>query len=48
VQVGMSELSKDAEHGGILRLDQDEVRSHYAIVQLPDNAEPEYFQVTLL
>jgi len=48
VQVGMSELSKDAKHGGILRLDQDEVRSHYAIVQLPDNAEPEYFQVILL
>ena len=48
VQVGMSELSKDAEHGGILRLDQDEVRSHYAIVQLPDKAEPEYFQVILL
>ena len=47
VQVGMSELSKDAEHGGILRLDQDEVRSHYAIVKLPDNAEPEYFQVIL-
>jgi len=48
VQVGMSELNKDAEHGGILRLDQDEVRSHYAIVQLPDNAEPAYFQVILL
>ena len=47
VQVGMSELSKDSEHGGILRLDQDEVRSHYAIVKLPDNAEPEYFQVIL-
>ncbi|MEZ0121853.1 MAG: hypothetical protein AB9Q22_01640 [Candidatus Reddybacter sp.] len=48
VQVGMSELSNKIEQGGITRLDQDEVRSHYAIVQLPDKAEPEYFQVILL
>lgn len=48
VQVGMSELSNRAEQGGITRLDQDEVRTHYAIVQLADDAEPEYFQVILL
>ncbi len=48
VQVGMSELRKDTEHGGIIRLDQDEVRAHYSVVQLPDNAEPEYFQVIFL
>lgn len=48
VQVGMSELSNRAEQGGITRLDQDEVRTHYAVVQLADDAEPEYFQVILL
>jgi len=47
VQVGMSELSSKAEQGGIIRLDQDEVRTHYAVVQLADDAEPEYFQVIL-
>ena len=48
VQVGMSELSNKIEHGSITRLDQDEVRAHYAVVQLADKAEPEYFQVILL
>ena len=48
VQVGMSELSNKIEHGSITRLDQDEVRAHYAVVQLADNAEPEYFQIILL
>jgi len=48
VQVGMSELSNKAKQGLITRLDQDEVRTHYAIVQLADKAEPEYFQVILL
>ena len=48
VQVGMSELNSKAEFGTVLRLDQDEVRSHYAVVQLPGDAEPEYFQVLLL
>ena len=48
IQVGMSELSNKIEYGGITRLDQDEVRTHYAVVQLADKAEPEYFQVILL
>jgi len=48
VQVGMSELSNKVEQGGITRLDRDEVRSHYAVVQLAEKAEPEYFQVILL
>ena len=48
VQVGMSTLSQKTEQGSITRLDQDEVRTHYAVVQLPDNSEPEYFQVILL
>jgi hypothetical protein len=48
IQVGMSELSNKSEHGGITRLDQDEVRTHYAVVQLAEDAEPEYFQVILL
>jgi len=48
IQVGISELSNKIEHGGITRLDQDEVRTHYAAVQLADKAEPEYFQVILL
>jgi|GEM_PF-1004470 len=48
VQVGMSELSNKIEYGSITRLDQDEVRTHYAVVQLADKAEPEYFQVILL
>jgi len=48
VQVGMSELSSKAEQGGITRLDQDEVRTHYAVVQLAADAEPEYFQIILL
>ena len=48
VQVGMSELSNKPEYGRITRLDQDEIRTHYAVVQLPDNSEPEYFQVILL
>lgn len=48
VQVGMSELSNKVDQGGITRLDQDEVRTHYAVVQLADKAEPEYFQVILL
>ena len=48
VQVGMSELSHKTDQGGITRLDQDEVRTHYSVVQLPDDSEPEYFQVILL
>lgn len=48
VQVGMSTLSNKTEQGSITRLDQDEVRTHYSIVQLPDNSEPEYFQIILL
>lgn len=48
IQVGMSELSNKSEYGSIARLDQDEVRTHYAIVQLAEEAEPEYFQVILL
>ncbi|OUS09217.1 hypothetical protein A9Q90_04015 [Gammaproteobacteria bacterium 54_18_T64] len=48
VQVGMSELSHDSEQGVMTRLDQDEVRVHYSVVRLPDNSEPEYFQVILL
>ena len=48
VQVGISELGNSTEHGSITRLDRDEVRSHYAVVQLPNDSEPEYFQVTLL
>ena len=48
VQVGMSTLSHKTEQGGITRLDQDEVRTHYSVVQLPDSSEPEYFQVILL
>ncbi len=47
VQVGMSELSNKTIHGGIIRLDRDEVRTHYAALQLPDSAEPEYFQIIL-
>jgi hypothetical protein len=47
VQVGMSSLSHKTEQGGIARLDQDEVRTHYSVVQLPDKSEPEYFQVVL-
>lgn len=47
VQVGMSSLSNKTEQGGIARLDQDEVRTHYSVVQLPDSSEPEYFQVIL-
>ncbi len=47
VQVGMSELSSKAGQGGITRLDQDEVRTHYAVVELADDTEPEYFQVIL-
>ena len=48
VQVGMSELSNDSDHGSITRLDQDEVRAHYAVVQLPEASDPEYFQIILL
>ena len=48
VQVGMSTLSHKTEQGGITRLDQDEIRTHYSVVQLPDSSEPEYFQVILL
>jgi hypothetical protein len=47
VQVGMSSLSHKTEQGSISRLDQDEVRTHYSVVQLPDKSEPEYFQVVL-
>ena len=47
VQVGMSELSNKVEQGGITRLDQDEVRTHYSAVQLHRRSEPEYFQVIL-
>lgn len=47
VQVGMSELSNKPEQGGITRLDRDEVRTHYSVVQLPDSSQPEYFQVIL-
>ena len=48
VQVGMSELGNKPEQGAVTRLDQDEVRTHYSVVQLPDNSEPEYFQIILL
>lgn len=48
VQVGMSTLSHRTEQGGVSRLDQDEVRTHYSAVQLPRRSEPEYFQIILL
>ncbi|MBQ0720211.1 MAG: hypothetical protein KBT88_07460 [Gammaproteobacteria bacterium] len=48
VQVGVSELSNKTDRGAITRLDQDEVRSHYSVVRLPDSSEPEYFQIILL
>lgn len=48
VQVGSSELSNDAQQGGLTRLDRDEVRAHYAVFQLPNDSNPEYFQVVLL
>lgn len=48
VQVGMSTLSQNTDQGGLTRLDQDEIRTHYSVVQLPDKAEPEYFQIVLL
>ena len=47
VQVGISELSNKPEQGGIIRLDRDEIRTHYAVLQLPYSSEPEYFQIIL-
>lgn len=48
VQIGASELNNKPAHGSVMRLDQDEIRTHYSFVKLPEQAIPEYFQIILL